>query len=114
MSYAELKTPSLGLGVFSCLISLEHHGEGFRWDVDFAEALHAGFTLLLLFEEFGLAVTVTSVNFDSHVLAISANRLARDDFGADCCLQSHFKVLARNDGFEFLVISRPSASASER
>ncbi len=70
--------------------------EGFLGDVDAADALHALFAFLLLFEELALAGDVAAVALGEDVFADGADGLAGDDAAADRGLNGNFEHLARN------------------
>ncbi len=60
------------------LADFEDGEEGFLWDVDFADALHALFAFFLLVEQLALAADVAWIAHVEHVLmALTVSRLFR-------------------------------------
>src|SRR6266536_1829294 len=61
----------------------EHRHEGFLWDLDVANALHATLPLGLFLQQLPFARDVAAVALREHVLAHGPDRLTGDHFVAD-------------------------------
>ena len=61
------------------LIAFQHHGEGFGWNINLAEAFHASLTTFLLLKLLRLTGAVTSVDFYGDILAEGADSFTRNN-----------------------------------
>src|SRR5690606_28968782 len=76
--------------------------ESLLGDVDIAELAHAGFALLLLFEQLALARGVAAIAFGGHVLAHGADGFAGDDLAADGGLDRDDEEVRRDQFLQLL------------
>src|SRR6516165_3737375 len=70
--------------------------EGLLRNIDFADALHALFTFLLLLEQLAFARDITTVTLGDYIFAHGSDRLARDDLGTNGGLDGDLEHLSRN------------------
>src|SRR6185437_10311692 len=89
LSYSET-----GWAFLPSLANLEHREERFLRNVDAADALHAFFAFLLLFEQLALAGDVAAIAFGQYVLTDRMDGFAGDDLGADRGLNGDLEHLA--------------------
>ena len=87
--------------VFLIVVGPENRHEGLLRDFDVADHLHALFALFLLFEQLAFAGDVAAVTLGGNVFAQGGDVFARDDFGADRCLQRNLELMPRNQAAQF-------------
>src|SRR5882757_1098976 len=84
----------------SVVAHLQRGQEGGLWDFDAAILAHLLLALLLLVEKLALAADIAAIAFRRHILAQRADRLARDDLGADRRLNRDLEELSRDQLLE--------------
>ena len=84
------------------LVEFQYSEEGRLGHFHIANLAHTLFTSFLFFQQFALTGDIATVALGGHILTHGLNGLTRDDFGPNGSLDGYFKLLARNEFFQFL------------
>lgn len=92
------------------LIELQYGQEGFLWNLNRSDLFHTLLSFFLLLQQLTLTRNITTITLGRYILAYSLDGFTGYDLGSDSGLNGYFKLLTRDQFFQFSHIRRPKVT----